>query len=105
MAGSSSSSSSHRSAQYEPVIRNDKRGGADEGPRATRAPVRKPTAAPGEDEHEDVGDRVRRKLREAATVEELQAAVNEVRSLSFHTPGSEGNVFVSLQFLSHSRSA
>ncbi|PHJ23660.1 hypothetical protein CSUI_002487 [Cystoisospora suis] len=73
---------SHRPAQYEPVIRNDKRG-MDEDSRAERAPQRKAVTASekrGAAEREDVGERVRRKLREAATVEELQAAVNEARA-------------------------
>ncbi|KEP60131.1 UNVERIFIED_CONTAM: hypothetical protein HHA_307810 [Hammondia hammondi] len=63
-----------KQGQYDTVIRNDKRGEA----RLRQQPPPQQVSANGEDE-DAIGDMVRRKLREAMTVEELQAAVHEAR--------------------------
>ncbi|EPR63983.1 hypothetical protein TGDOM2_307810 [Toxoplasma gondii GAB2-2007-GAL-DOM2] len=63
-----------KQGQYDTVIRNDKRGEA----RLRQQPPPQHVSANGEDE-DMIGDMVRRKLREAMTVEELQAAVHEAR--------------------------
>ncbi|CBZ55631.1 conserved hypothetical protein [Neospora caninum Liverpool] len=67
-----------KQGQYDSVIRNDKRG---EAPRLRQQPVpQHQVSANGEDE-DAIGDMIRRKLREAMTVEELQAAVHEARKV------------------------
>ncbi|PFH37603.1 hypothetical protein BESB_040610 [Besnoitia besnoiti] len=64
-----------KQGQAGPVIRNDRRGEA--GSRHQKPPHQQvPTAAEDDDA---VGDMIRRKLREAMTIEDLQLAVNEAR--------------------------